>query len=139
MEICASVLHIFLSPDNSHLNILHLLFTCYFLLKTLSLKTTMLTNENVMTLLTFTVRPLRNEGEPLHPSLNASAPALESLQRPLLLFLALHFLDSDFMVSIYLLYKPSTGLALQKISPQLAFPLSFLPSRFGNATEKVIR
>ena len=61
--------YIFLSPDNSHLNILHLLFTSYFLLKTLSLKTTMLTNENVMTLLIFhgvTTKEL--EGEPLHLS-----------------------------------------------------------------------
>lgn len=86
-----------------------------------------------------TVRPLRNLRVNLFTRLSLFTPALESLPRPLLLFLALHFLDSDFMVSIYLLYKPSTGLALRR-SPLnlLSHYLFFLPG-LGMLLKKVIR
>lgn len=92
----------------------------------------MLTNENVMT-------PLRNLRVNLFTLLLLFTPALESLPRPLLFSLALHFLDSDFMVNIYLLYKPSTVLALRR-SPLnlLSHYLFFLPG-LGMLLKKVIR
>ena len=92
----------------------------------------MLTNENVMT-------PLRNLRVNLFTLLSLFTPALESLPRPVLVSLALHFLDSDFIVSIYLLYKTSTVLALRR-SPLnlLSHYLFFLPG-LGMLLKKVIR
>ena len=83
--------------------------------------------------------PLRNLRVNLFTLLSLFTPALESLPRPVLVSLALHFLDSDFMVSIYLLYKPSTVLALRR-SPLnlLSHYLFFLPG-LGMLLKKVIR
>lgn len=88
--------------------------------------------------LSSTVWLLRNLRVNLFTLLLLFTPALESLPRTLLVFLAVHFLDSDFMVSI-LLYKPSTVLALQR-SPLnlLSHYLFFLPG-LGMLLKKVIR
>ena len=126
----------FLSPDNSHFKILHLLSTSYFLLKTLSSKTTMLTNENVMILLIFhSLTSKELEGQPLHPSfalhsspgiLTKNSSSFPCCALPWFRFYGQHL----FTLRAFYCAGPS------KVSPQLAFPLSFLPSRFGNATEK---
>lgn len=89
--------------------------------------------------LSSTVWLLKNLRVNLFTLLLLFTPALESLPRLLLVFLAVYFLDSDFMVSICLLYEHSTVPALRR-SPLnlLSHYLFFLPG-LGMLLKKVIR